>query len=166
MMVPASRFVVRFTTLGQGRRLLVRTNNPRLTPTGSIHVHYFSTQQPNNDASSGEDHWNEDKVSGYVGHNFPDFIERWNRDTFRRVGYFLGGSTGVLATSTVLLASSTTSISVISMVPTVALGALTAAYWKAGLRDMQQTSHAIRRNYPVLGNMRYIFETVRASCME
>ena len=179
MMAPTtSRLVVRLTTLGrQEGRLLVRTkNHPRglaaAVRLGRIQASYFSTKIPTNDEnddnaaasiSSGEDHWSEDKVSGYFGHNFPDFIEHWNRETFRRVGYFLGGSTSVLATSTIFMASTSasTSISMLSLVPTVALGALTATYWKIGLRDMQQPSHAIRRNYPVLGNMRYIFETVR-----
>lgn len=30
-----------------------------------------------------------------------------------------------------------------------------------GTQDMLQTQHAIRRNYPILGNMRYIFEFIR-----
>lgn len=104
-------------------------------------------------SSKSDDHWTEDRVAGYFGHNFPDFIEHWNRDTFRRVGYVLGASTGALAAGSLLAP--------MAAVPTVILGALTTAYWKIGLNDMKQTSHAIRRNYPVLGNMRYILETVR-----
>ena len=50
----------------------------------------------------------------------------------------------------------------VSFTPMLVLGTLTAGYWHLGLKDMQQSSHAIRRNYPVLGNMRYILETVRA----
>jgi glutamate synthase domain-containing protein 2 len=30
-----------------------------------------------------------------------------------------------------------------------------------GLYDFRQTHHAIRRNYPVIGNLRYLFETIR-----
>lgn len=105
-------------------------------------------------SSTPEDHWTEDRVSGYFGHNFPDFIEHWNRDTFRRVGYVLGASTGALAAGSIVVPA--------VIVPTVILGALTTAYWKIGLNDMRQKSHAIRRNYPVLGNMRYILETVRS----
>lgn len=70
----------------------------------------------------------------------------------------MGASTGALAISSVL---TTTTITAMSVVPTVAMGALTALYWKVGRNDMNQTSHAIRRNYPVLGNMRYILETIR-----
>ncbi len=32
---------------------------------------------------------------------------------------------------------------------------------KVGLDDMAQTSHTIRRNFPVLGNMRYLLESIR-----
>ena len=53
----------------------------------------------------------------------------------------------------------------LSLAPMVVLGTITAGYWHLGLKDMQQSSHAIRRNYPVLGNMRYILETVRRSEM-
>ncbi len=35
---------------------------------------------------------------------------------------------------------------------------MTAGYWFVGLRDMAQKSHTIRRNFPVLGNVRYLFE--------
>jgi hypothetical protein len=100
------------------------------------------------------DHWDENRVSGYFGHNFPDFVEHWNRDAFRKVGYILGASTGALAVSAATLSTTLAG-------PAVVVGALTTAYWRIGNKDMQQTSHAIRRNYPVLGNMRYLFETVR-----
>ncbi|MFK3771636.1 FMN-binding glutamate synthase family protein [Pseudomonas sp. NPDC089406] len=30
-----------------------------------------------------------------------------------------------------------------------------------GLNDMRQTHHAVRRNYPILGNIRYLIETIR-----
>src|SRR3546814_12743588 len=30
-----------------------------------------------------------------------------------------------------------------------------------GIRDLVQTRHAIRRNYPVIGNLRYFFELIR-----
>ncbi len=36
-------------------------------------------------------------------------------------------------------------------------GALTAL----GMRDLHQTKHAIRRNYPVIGNLRFLFEFIR-----
>src|SRR5690554_110794 len=30
-----------------------------------------------------------------------------------------------------------------------------------GLYDLQQTRHAVRRNYPILGNLRFFFESIR-----
>jgi hypothetical protein len=39
------------------------------------------------------DFWDKNKVNAFVGHNFPDFIERWTRDTFRKVGYGLNATT-------------------------------------------------------------------------
>ncbi len=30
-----------------------------------------------------------------------------------------------------------------------------------GIRDILQNSHAIRKNYPIVGNLRYLFETIR-----
>ena len=30
-----------------------------------------------------------------------------------------------------------------------------------GFRDLNQDTHAIRKNYPVLGNVRYLFEYIR-----
>ena len=34
-------------------------------------------------------------------------------------------------------------------------------YWAVGFRDLGQNSHAIRKNFPVLGNVRYILEMLR-----
>ena len=112
----------------------------------------LSTTNKNSDNSS-DDFWDEGRVSGYCGHNFPDFIERWDRQTFRRVGYVMGASTAALAVGS--------AVGSLTVVPTVTMGALTTLYWRLGISDMSQTAHAIRRNYPVLGNMRYILETVR-----
>src|SRR3546814_1499920 len=52
------------------------------------------------------------------------------------------------------------------------LGMYTSAWWFVvallfgaltllGIRDLVQTRHAIRRNYPVIGNLRYFFEMIR-----
>ena len=41
------------------------------------------------------------------------------------------------------------------------LSAITAAYWYIGYRDLTQDKHTIRKNFPVLGNIRYLFEVVR-----
>jgi len=44
---------------------------------------------------------------------------------------------------------------------TIIFDALVAGYWFQGYRDMNQTSHTILRNFPVLGNFRYLIETIR-----
>lgn len=89
-----------------------------------------------------------------VGHNFPDFIERWNRTAFRKVGYGLAAASAASLGAPLFLD--------VGIVPGLVMGALTAGYWKVGLQDMAQKGHAIRRNYPVLGNLRYIMEVVGA----
>ncbi|SHI00922.1 FMN-binding glutamate synthase family protein [Pollutimonas bauzanensis] len=43
------------------------------------------------------------------------------------------------------------------LVPALACAALTAL----GIWDLRQTRHAIRRNYPVIGNLRFFFEFIR-----
>ena len=53
----------------------------------------FSTK----DDPAHEDLYRKDRLSAMVGHNFPDFIEYWNRDTFRQVGYGLAASTVAIA---------------------------------------------------------------------
>eukprot|EP00934_Nitzschia_sp_Nitz4_P005705 Nitzschia sp. Nitz4//scaffold44_size153857//125650//127846//NITZ4_002743-RA/size153857-augustus-gene-0.26-mRNA-1//-1//CDS//3329552223//5695//frame0 len=128
--------------------------NPAFTTTTSLsRTHPSSTTSTNNTLAirhyhpQDKEQWRSNRPS-YLGHNFPDFIEHWNRTTFQNVGYALGGTTAILAVTG-------------TWVPSLCLGTLTAAYWKIGLEDIKQTKHAIRRNYPVLGNMRYILETIR-----
>jgi hypothetical protein len=101
--------------------------------------------------------YSKNRVNVMVGHNFPDFIDWWNRDNFRRVGYGLSMATVL---SVVGPAVSIGVTNPVTFVPAVVLGVFTAGYWRVGLSDMKQSSHAIRRNYPVLGNLRYILETV------
>lgn len=108
-----------------------------------------------NDLDDGDTLYSKSRVNAMVGHNFPDYIEWWNRDNFRRVGYGLSMATALSAMAPAI------SLGPTSFVPAVVLGVFTAGYWRVGLADMKQSSHAIRRNYPVLGNLRYILEMVR-----
>jgi len=48
-----------------------------------------------------------------------------------------------------------------SSIPAAMLVGGTAAYFKIGESDINQTCHSVRRNYPVIGNLRYIMETIR-----
>src|SRR3546814_2302269 len=62
---------------------------------------------------------------------------------------------------------------VLVLTPIFALLALTAGagWWilcliclglsAVGFYDLHQTRHAIRRNYPVIGNLRFLFESIR-----
>ena len=44
---------------------------------------------------------------------------------------------------------------------TIACGTILAGYWTAGLADLRQPHHAVLRNFPVLGRIRYVMETIR-----
>ena len=86
------------------------------------------------------------KRSESVG--LPDWIEHWSRDNFKRFGYALGAAPVALAG--------------LEAYPASALAAVVAAgYWKVGLADIGQKGQTIRRNFPVLGNMRYLLEMIR-----
>jgi len=132
----------------------------------------FATKSPishnkDNDNNSNGDHWNQDRVVAYVGHSFPDFIEHWNRKLFRRVGYGLTGSTAFVAGFTLssvdwtTIATVSSSLSGVSLVPAAMLTALTTVYWRVGKNDIEQKHHAVRRNFPFIGNLRYVMETIR-----
>jgi len=84
---------------------------------------------------------------------FPDFIEKWGRGPFKKVG------AGLVITS---LAGVPLALDgwISFMVPALISG-FTGLYWKMGLSDMAQTNHSIRQNFPVLCRMRYLFEGVR-----
>lgn len=145
------------------RRFTLRTSARALSQFPRTSTSLFTTDA--NDGKSKDstvpprtktrDLWSKDRVNASVGHSFPDFIEFWDRDAFRKVGYgLLAGTTGLGATGFLLSDLS-------FALPAGIAAVLTAGYWRIGLLDMKQRSHAIRRNYPVLGNVRYILETLR-----
>jgi glutamate synthase domain-containing protein 2 len=81
--------------------------------------------------------------------NFPDFLEHWNARTFKKTGLGLTiGTFALMGTYGVCQ-------------ETILVGGFVAGYWYVGFKDMQQKSHTILRNFPVLGNFRYIFEMIR-----
>jgi hypothetical protein len=108
--------------------------------------------------TNNKDNYTSEKVNAMVGHNFPDFIEKWNRSNYKLVGNGLIAVTALCAVGGVATVSTVT---VTSMLPSAVLGAITVGYWYIGTNDIKQTSHAIRRNFPVIGNLRYVLETVR-----
>eukprot|EP00946_MAST-07B_sp_MAST-7B-sp1_P004691 g4691.t1 len=78
---------------------------------------------------------------------FPDFIHAWNKEKFMVLG-------GALAAGSLASFAAHPALGVTTSV-------VTAGYWYLGLQDLKQTRHTIRRNFPVLGHMRYIFEQLR-----
>ena len=98
--------------------------------------------------ASEDKKWHASRSDRSESVGLPDWIEHWSRDNFKRFGYVLGASPVVLAGLEAYPAS-------------VAAAAVAAGYWKVGLDDMDQKGQTVRRNFPVLGNMRYLLEMIR-----
>ena len=89
------------------------------------------------------------KFRGEVNY-FPDFIHSWTPERFKAVGAGLAAGSGGL----VALMGTTHWISLSSFT-------FTAFYWYLGLSDLNQNRHTVRKNFPVLGRVRYLFEVLR-----
>ena len=81
--------------------------------------------------------------------NFPDFVEHWGPVTFRNVG--IGMTIG---------AASLMGVYGICQ-ETVIVDIIVGSYLIIGYRDLNQKHHALLRNFPVLGNVRFLFESIR-----
>ena len=91
--------------------------------------------------------WEKNFGVGTTG--FPDFIEKWNRRKF----FITGGA---------LVAGVAAAGATAGLTPGVGiLAAATGLYWAVGIKDLRQVKHAVRKNFPVLGRLRYIFEVMR-----
>jgi len=133
------------------RFLLVSRSLRRLqAQQSSVSIRYLSTTKDNN--KTVED--NKVNVKS-VSAGLPDFIDEWDRKRFRKMGYGLTALTLVSSLNTFMILEEQT------IFFTAGLGALTGAYWVIGLRDINQKSQTIRRNFPVLGNARYLLEMIR-----
>jgi len=133
------------------RFLLVSRSLKRLQAhQSSVSIRYLSTVKDNDNCVEG----NKVNVKS-VSAGLPDFIEDWDRKRFRKMGYGLTALTLVSFLNTFMIFEEQT------IFFTTGLGALTGAYWIIGLRDMNQKSQTIRRNFPVLGNARYLLEMIR-----
>jgi glutamate synthase domain-containing protein 2 len=102
------------------------------------------------DADQERSYYSYEKRFGGQANQFPDFITNWNRNTFYKGGALFSAMSG----ATFFFLGPLSVEAWLSTLPV-------AAYWLTGFRDMRQTQHTIRRNFPVLGNIRYIFETIR-----
>ena len=92
----------------------------------------------------------ETRIGGSAASAVPDFIEAWGRKPFWR----LGGAGAVAAAASAAALGPTDHVTLGIAVPL-------AAYLALGVRDMSQNRHTVLRNFPVLGNIRYILETIR-----
>lgn len=91
----------------------------------------------------------DDKARLTAAISFPDLIEHWSRDSFYKAGYAMtAGGVGL-------------TIGLGLCQESILFDLLVAGYWVKGFRDMNQSSHTILRNFPVLGNARYLFEVIR-----
>ncbi|MCB9684498.1 MAG: FMN-binding glutamate synthase family protein [Alphaproteobacteria bacterium] len=81
-----------------------------------------------------------------IYHRVPDFLDHWSRRTFT--------ITAVGGVATLLIGGVFWWPIWVLLLPWLALVAL-------GVRDMNQNHHAVLRNYPVLGHLRYLFESLR-----
>lgn len=124
----------------------------------SVRLFASSSSNSNSDSSDNNnevtDHGENKADEGQVNvrnssAGLPDFIEHWDRPSFKRVGYGLAALTAI---SFPLLQEA---------ILTVSLGTVTGAYWYIGLKDIRQPQQTIRRNFPVLGNFRYLLEMIR-----
>lgn len=153
--------MMRLVLPSKHRLLWVTNNNRSLLP--QLAVQLFRPRQikrlVSTNTTPNENH-NTDQLRKTVSHNFPDFIEFWDRNLFYKVGYGLNTVTAM----SVMIPIATLSSSIlnpITFVPAAIIGGITTLYWKVGIYDMKQTSHALLRNYPVLAHVRYILETIR-----
>lgn len=88
--------------------------------------------------------------SGDTATRFPDWIEKCDRKMFYKLA---SGMTGGAAL-TALFLGPTSFISYLVFIPV-------GLFWYQGIKDMRQHRHTIRRNFPVIGNIRYLFESIR-----
>jgi glutamate synthase domain-containing protein 2 len=76
----------------------------------------------------------------------PAFIEKWGRGPFYAVGLVLAALAGVLSYRSLW---------------STPLLVLVLVYWGLGLQDIRQRRRTILRNFPLVGRLRYFFESVR-----
>jgi len=93
------------------------------------------------------------KVANPSSVGFPDFIDSWGPKPYKKVLAGLSLSSGLYLGTAI----ATETVSMLG----ACLISFTALYAYRGYKDLNQDTHAIRKNFPFLGNMRYIFEVMR-----
>ena len=96
--------------------------------------------------TSGKPAKDTDDVKASVNYH-PDFLHAWTPAVFKKA----------------VAGLSVVSVGAFCVHPAlgVGVGGLTGAFAYLGFNDMKQTKHTIRRNFPVVGHLRYLFETLR-----
>lgn len=100
-------------------------------------------------AANGSNYVKAEKPKGKEQGQYFDFVENWSRNAFFKTGYVLTTVAGGL---TVALGACQ---------ETLLVDAVIIGYWALGYHDITQKSHTILRNFPVLGNIRYVLESLR-----
>jgi len=83
-------------------------------------------------------------------HGFPDWLEKWTPAKFKKtaaVGTFV-------SVGSFLLFGPFSVLPYVISIPTV-------AFTLRGIEDLRQVNHSVLRNYPVLGHLRWLFESIR-----
>jgi hypothetical protein len=140
-MLPRCAMIGRTST---ARLAILRQRSQLLSPIAStlVPAKRYSHEGPSTTSTStkgtgnNKELWDKQRVNGFVGHSFPDFLESWNRDTFRSLGYGMAGITGLVG-----LGGAAAMDFTFALPATIVLGTLTAGYWTVGLADISQTSH-------------------------
>jgi hypothetical protein len=119
-----------------------------LSLVGAQRIAAFHVSQPRRDTWLP---WNPNPNPKSKSHpELHEVIEKWGPRPFYSTGVGLTAGLGIIAFL----------YGPISL-PTLATAVPVGLWWYIGLNDMWQTQHTIRRNFPVLGNLRYLLESIR-----
>ena len=105
---------------------------------------------PQKEANPKESFTSWERRVGDTVTRFPDWIEKWDRQVF----YGVAGASSMLTVGVTLLFGVTSPVSWLFIIPV-------SGFCLKGFADIRQKRHTIRRNFPVLGNVRYLFESIR-----
>ena len=109
----------------------------------------FHRQQQLAAVRSVSNHISQEKNQGKEQSAYFDFVEHWSRDAFFKCGYGITAAAGLLTAGLGICQE------------TVLVDCIVGGYWALGYHDMNQKHHTILRNFPVLGNTRYLLEMIR-----
>ena len=94
-----------------------------------------------------------DSARKYKGTTFPELLEHWSRERFKHVGVALTAGSGLATLGALGTGTHVEQAALLDL--------FVAFWWYQGYKDMNQTSKAIPHNFPVIGNFRYLLESIR-----